>query len=250
MTSVPVQLKQVLAAAALAAALAAPVAAQHSSRGIRPSVDASGVAKARADLTVKVDEYKASLTNLLALLEPQVEKKNAELAKIKELYAAGIASRVEVEKVELDIADKRARIAETRKQFDEADDILEEIAALDQLSKLPRAGGYTATNAVIRNYGSSWNIAEIAKVGGFFSSQFGHALPITAYGQTALHNKLGFDHSNSVDVGVHPDSAEGQALIAYLRQTGVPFLAFRSAIPGKATGPHIHIGFPSHHFWR
>ena len=31
-------------------------------------------------------------------------------------------------------------------------------------------------------------------------------------------------------------------------RAGIPFLAFRGAVPGKATGPHIHIGFPSHRF--
>ena len=36
------------------------------------------------------------------------------------------------------------------------------------------------------------------------------------------------------------------ALIAVL--TAVAFLAFRGAIPGTATGPHIHIGRPSHRY--
>jgi hypothetical protein len=45
-----------------------------------------------------------------------------------------------------------------------------------------------------------------------------------------------------MDVGLHPDSAEGRALIEFLRTEAIPFLAFRSAVPGVATGPHIHIG--------
>jgi hypothetical protein len=56
---------------------------------------------------------------------------------------------------------------------------------------------------------------------------------------------MGFNDRNSLDVAVHPDSAEGRALIAYLRGNGIPFLAFRSAVPGAATGAHIHIGYPS-----
>jgi hypothetical protein len=51
-----------------------------------------------------------------------------------------------------------------------------------------------------------------------------------------------------MDVAVHPDSAEGRALIAYLRGNGIPFIAFRSAVPGSATGAHVHIGYPSHKF--
>ena len=93
-----------------------------------------------------------------------------------------------------------------------------------------------------------WSIANAGLVQSFFANRFGRTLPISAYGQTELHNRLGFDHRNSVDVAVNPDSSEGQAIIGYLRQQGIPFLAFRGAIPGVATGPHIHIGLPSHRF--
>lgn len=36
-----------------------------------------------------------------------------------------------------------------------------------------------------------------------------------------------------------------QAWLAYLRAQGVPFLAFRGARDGEATGAHVHIGDPS-----
>src|SRR5262249_23615442 len=84
------------------------------------------------------------------------------------------------------------------------------------------------------------------KVGSYFLSRFGERMPISAYGQTATHDRLGFDHRNSVDVAVHPDSAEGQGLMAYLKTNGIPFIAFRHAVTGSATGAHIHIGYPSH----
>ena len=91
-----------------------------------------------------------------------------------------------------------------------------------------------------------WVLSDAAKVQSFFVSQFRRALPVSAFGQTATHNHLGFDHSNALDVAVHPDSAEGQALMSYLRGAGIPFIAFRQAVPGSATGAHIHIGYPSH----
>jgi hypothetical protein len=34
--------------------------------------------------------------------------------------------------------------------------------------------------------------------------------------------------------------------MGYLRANGIPFTAFHFAVPGQATGPHIHIGLPSH----
>jgi hypothetical protein len=56
---------------------------------------------------------------------------------------------------------------------------------------------------------------------------------------------LHFDHRNAIDVALHPDSKEGRSLLEYLRQAGIPFIAFRNAVPGAATGAHIHIGKPS-----
>jgi hypothetical protein len=79
----------------------------------------------------------------------------------------------------------------------------------------------------------------------FFLSKFGRSLPVSAFGQTRLHSRLGFDHRNSIDVALSPDSAAGRALIAKLRGFGVPFITFRRAVPGVATGAHIHIGRPS-----
>jgi hypothetical protein len=49
-------------------------------------------------------------------------------------------------------------------------------------------------------------------------------------------------------VSLNPDDPEGQALINYLQSNGIPFSAFCMAIPGVATGPHIHIGMPSHRY--
>jgi hypothetical protein len=91
-----------------------------------------------------------------------------------------------------------------------------------------------------------WSIANFSGIQSFFSAKFGHPLPTSAMGQSATHNELGLDHRNAVDVAVHPDSVEGKALINYLQSQGIPFLAFRAAVPGVATGPHIHIGNPSH----
>ena len=79
----------------------------------------------------------------------------------------------------------------------------------------------------------------------FFISKFGRTLPVSAFGQTRLHSRLGFDHRNGIDVALSPDSQEGRALLGKLRGFGVPFIAFRKAIPGIATGAHIHVGRPS-----
>jgi hypothetical protein len=93
---------------------------------------------------------------------------------------------------------------------------------------------------------SDTNNRIVGDIKSFFLSKFGNTLPISAFGQTALHNRLRFDHRNAIDIAVHPDSLQGRILISQLRKFGVPFIAFRSAVRGSATGPHIHVGMPSH----
>jgi hypothetical protein len=92
---------------------------------------------------------------------------------------------------------------------------------------------------------AAWSLARVDSVQRFFTERFGRPLPISALGQTPVHDRLGFDHRNAVDVAVHPDSAEGKALIAWLRSQGLSFLAFRGPVSGEATGAHLHIGEPS-----
>lgn len=89
---------------------------------------------------------------------------------------------------------------------------------------------------------SKWSLAEAAKVEKFFLSKFKRPLPLTAFGQSDLHTRWGLDHRNGMDVGLHPDSVEGRALVEFLRAESIPFLVFRGPVPGVATGPHIHIG--------
>src|SRR5215204_75332 len=87
-----------------------------------------------------------------------------------------------------------------------------------------------------------WSLSQASKVEQFFLSKFKRPLPLTAFGQSDLHTRWGLDHRNGMDVGLHPDSAEGRALITFLRAESIPFLVFRGPIPGVATGPHIHVG--------
>jgi hypothetical protein len=87
-----------------------------------------------------------------------------------------------------------------------------------------------------------WNLSDAGKVEEFFVAKFKKPLPLSAFGQSDLHTRWGWDHRNGMDVGLHPDSAEGRALIGFLRTESIPFLAFRGAVPGVATGPHIHVG--------
>jgi hypothetical protein len=215
---------------------------------------ATPLSQARADLIKATTEYKASLEKLIEMYEKNMQDANEKQARKKELFAAGIISKRELEEGEKSLSDAQVSVTQAKKQIAEADDLVAESSVMDTETlpaagkgKLVRIPAYVATSAYIRYNGATrWTIADAAKVTSFYQGQFGHSLPVSAYGQTATHDRLGFDHRNSVDVAVHPDSAQGQALIAYLKSAGIPFLAFRHAISGSATGAHIHIGYPSH----
>jgi hypothetical protein len=209
------------------------------------------------ELVEATAQLKADLEKEIALREANLKKLSEALAKKQELFKAGVIARSDIEKDESVIAVERAALEARRQrvaqEMVQVDGLLAEVKALEKLAKLPhlRVGGYSATAAMIRYNGpSAWVLTDIAKVDSYFVSQFKHSLPVSAFGQTDVHNRLGFDHRNSVDVALHPDSAEGQALINYLRSAGIPFIAFRQAVPGSATGAHIHIGYPSHRFMR
>ena len=203
----------------------------------------------RSALIKATTDYKSSLEKLLPMYESELKSSTEQLEMRKRLFAQGIVARRELEDGERKVAEAHAKIDGVRKQLGEADDLIAESSVVEDES--PRhvsvPGRYTSTSALIRYTGTAhWALSDAAKVGSFFVSRFGQQMPISAYGQTATHDRLGFDHRNAVDVAVHPDSAEGQALMAYLKSAGIPFIAFRHAVAGSATGAHIHIGYPSH----
>ncbi|MCS6885110.1 MAG: hypothetical protein RMM17_01505 [Acidobacteriota bacterium] len=92
---------------------------------------------------------------------------------------------------------------------------------------------------------ANWDLSFVEDISIAFERQFNKKMPISAYGQSETHTRMGWDHANSADVPVHPDSEEGQWLFYYLTSNDIPFMAFRHAVPGISTGPHFHIGHPS-----
>jgi hypothetical protein len=233
----------------------APASNKKSSAGKTPAAKAPAVPQSK-ELIAATTMLKTALEEEVALRENNLKALVADVERKKVLLAEGILSKAEVEKSEATLALARAELESRRQnvnqEITQADNLIAEVYALEQLAKTTskRLGNYVSTAALIRYNGTSaWTLTNISKVQGFFASQFGRSLPISAFGQTATHDRLNFDHRNSVDVAIHPDSAEGQAVIGFLRSAGIPFLAFRQAVPGSATGAHIHIGYPSHRIY-
>jgi len=211
------------------------------------------LAKARADFVQATKDYKATLEKSLVYLQTDVQRKTEALAKYKELYAGGLVSRHELEEGQNALAVAQAKVEEARKHMAEADNLIAETLAeeraAEQMAKAPplAPGGYMRTAAYVRYNGfAAWALSDAVKIKNFYFEKFGQPLPISAFGQTAVHDRLGYDHHNAMDVAVQPDSPQGLALIAYLRSAGIPFMAFRYAVPGSATGAYIQVGRPSH----
>jgi hypothetical protein len=218
---------------------------------------AGALRDARAGYIKATEEYRKSLRELLALLEKGAARETSRVEKLRGLYGEGLVSRRELESAEGTLAEGVVRIKDVRLQLEGADHFLAEALFEDERPEPIRTkpGSLTSTGVVIKSThirftgSGSWLLSDAVRVESFFAARFGRRLPVSAYGQSDLHTRWGFDHRQSLDVGLHPDSQEGRALIDYLRGAGIPFIAFRSAVPGSATGPHIHIGRPSHR-WR
>lgn len=219
------------------------------------SAPANELAKLRVEYVSKTKDYKASLEKLLVYHDADVKKAEEKLATAQKLFADGLIARSQLDEDQREVDAAKQKAAETRRQMTSADDqiaaILVEEDADQQLAKnlnLAKQRLVRTASFIRFTGGPGWNLSEAWKVQRFFSDTFHKELPVAVFGQGAIHDRWRLDHRNSMDISLHPDSAEGQALLSFLERSGIPYLAFRAAIPGTATGPHIHIGRPSHRY--
>jgi hypothetical protein len=206
------------------------------------------LARMRADVIEKMKESRASMEKLLAIHEEAALKLATEYETRRLLLARDLISKAELEVARAAFENKMREIAQVKRWIQEDNVAITEVTMRDELMRLPALarGGYSESGTLVRfNGGGRWSLADAPKIERFFAQMFGQALPITAFGQTGTHDRLRFDHRNAMDVALHPDSNEGRSLIDYLRQAGIPFIAFRGAVAGASTGAHIHIGQPS-----
>ena len=204
-------------------------------------------ADARADLVAAIQAYRSALDRLVGFHEAAATRAAMDVEQRRTLLSRGIISRRDLEDSERALAAAEAKLAQTRREMVIADQSLAEALIPPSAPKpdprIATPGRQVVTPMLVRFTGPArWSLAEMPKIETFFSRRFGRPLPVSAVGQTPLHDRLGFDHHDAVDVAVMPDSPEGTALMAYLRSAGFSFMAFRGAVPGEATGAHIHIG--------
>lgn len=190
----------------------------------------------------------------LTLLEESATKLSTSLEQLRKLADDGLVATNEVAEAEENLAKLNSKIEDYRNRIASEKQLALEQKKADELTQAAKTKSFVkpvlksinmSGATVMRSTTGNWSLANLGQIQQFFSQSFGRQLPVSTIGQSATHNRLRWNHRNSVDVGVHPDSPEGLALMAYLQQSGIPFLAFRAAVPGVSTGPHIHIGFPS-----
>lgn len=218
------------------------------------TVPVNQIAQTRSELIEATEKYKASAHEVVQVQEQEIEATTKKLEQLRQLVAEGLVARNELTAAEEELAAAKGKLENTRKQISESDTLIAQVREAEVAEKKLAqtiASQAAASRKLLRptamryNGMAGWALANISSVQSFFAGTFGRQLPISTMGQSATHNAMRWDHRNSVDVGLHPDSTEGRALIGFLKSKGMPFLAFRGAIPGVSTGPHIHIGYPS-----
>lgn len=174
---------------------------------------------------------------MIAAAERRWERRKQELAHARRLVEEGAASQLSLgpyldnldrARKEYDLAVSRARLCheltEMARREQELEDAIERIP-----SGTPSLPG-------------TFTLADLRRLEAAFEIRFSRPLPVSALGDTAVHRAMGFDHRDRVDVAVHPDQPDGVWLREYLEMNRIPYIAFRHAVRGKATGAHIHIG--------
>lgn len=233
-------------AASVAAQSRAPGAVPHGGPRIRDA-ERDRLERLGNEVARATREYRTTLERLRDAYRKDAESITELVEVRRDLYRRQIVSLREVEVAEGLLAEAQAKIKEAERWIQDADKMIVEATIHSELARMTlAAGGYLATGVFIRFNGTvPFSPADLPRVERFFGARFGRALPVSALGQSHAHDRIGFDHRNAVDVALHPDSAEGRALMSYLQGQNIPFVAVRGAVPGSSTGAHIHIGQPS-----
>ena len=136
------------------------------------------------------------------------------------------------------------RVCDTAERLGRPNRDMEAIAQADWEMEKRLAYFPSGTTGLAEHYegGSAFGEADLEAMGQAFSKIWGTPMPVSTRGESAVHRSMGFDHTGRFDVALSPSQPQGVWARHYLTAKHVTFFAFRSAVPGKATGAHIHIG--------
>jgi hypothetical protein len=212
-------------------------------RGTPPSRRSLG--ELAAEVARTTQSYRDAVARSIPQHEANVREAVAALQERRKLYRAGALPAAYVEQAERDLVAAERELEDAQKALDDADRLLFEAALQQRLAGLPALprGGFEDRATLVRFNGPSpWSLKGVPALEQRFLAAFGRSLPISAFGQTKVHDRLGLDHRAAIDVAVHPDSEEGRWLMKELRSAGIPFIGVRDVVPGASTGAHVHVG--------
>lgn len=181
-------------------------------------------------------------TAMVDAAQRRVDRQQIIVRDRQELLDNGILARSEFTAFQDELA-SRQRVLDLARNRAKLVQDLQHMANVEQQFESAAQAGAEAKYVMIRYEGNGlFNLSDLTAISNQFQKRFHHPLPISALGQTSVHQSMGLDHRNRVDVALNPDQAEGIWLRQLLETLHVPYLAFRSAVAGAATAPHIHIG--------
>lgn len=185
---------------------------------------------------IEVEEFtEEQAAEMVAAAQRRVDREQAKVSHLNRLIAKDVASPGDRADLENELSSREDALEQANKRAG----LLREIAGMAHSEADAGSPGLaeekTGGNHLIEP-------KELKALTLAFEKKFSEPFPVSARGMTAVHRALGFDHTGRVDVAVNPDSAEGIWLREYLDERAIPYYAFRIAMPGKATAPHIHIG--------
>ena len=205
--------------------------------------DAQDAAFLRRTLYGGADLTRDQADEMVTVAARRLDRRKKDLETARGLVEEGVVSKLRLSTYleELDRSRKEYDLAVSRAR------LVEELATMaDAEQDFHRRMEQTPAELpqVAERYDGSgiFTTAEFHSIELAYEREFVKPLPVSAMGETAVHRALGFDHRGRVDVALNPDQPEGVWLRRYLEAHAIPYFAFRHAVPGKATGAHIHIG--------
>lgn len=208
-------------------------------------IDDDGILKRTLYGTLRPDELSLEQSErMVDAARRRVQRVEDRMKEIQPLIDAGVLARNEINAFHEELAyrQKTLELAESRQRF------LKELAEMARAETVAEpqddSGGVKPAQERFDGNGQ-FGQAALKRIVLAYEKQFAKAIPISANGETAFHRALGYNHSGRVDVALSPDTPEGVWLRQLLEKEQIPYYAFRTAITGKASAPHIHIGPPS-----
>ena len=179
-------------------------------------------------------------SQMLAAAQRRLDRQAGIVCERQTLLEMGVISKAEMDSVNTEFEMRRhvADLAHDRARLETQREIINEEQSLERAME-----SGTSHIAMLKFDGSGhFDRSDFAIVATEFEQQFHYPLPVTARGQTSLHRSLGLDHHGKIDVGLNPEEPEGIWLRHFLEEHQIPYIAFRAAVRGSATAPHIHLG--------